>query len=206
MPAKPGKNARLYVSGAAVSFTDEACTTLVANTTYQITNTAKRIWDRSIAITVKKDAVSQASTLYTLNRLTGTVTFNSDIGGGHTITVSGSYLPTSQAAQAKSYDYSITAGLIPVAKFGDVYIPRLTGLYDIKGSLSGWKIDTYYSAALIAGVPVVLEFWSDSTLAYDVRSWALLNRQQVQAAIDGAISESVSFEGATDVDLRSISG
>lgn len=186
--------------------TDEATTTLAANTTYQITNSVKRVLDRSAAITVKKDAVSQASTLWTFNRLTGTVTFLADIGPGHTITVSGSYLPMSVSAQAKDYTYTLGAQTLDVTKFGDAFVNRIQGLKDVSGSLSGWKADTYFTAALIAGNPVVIQFWTDSSAAIDLTIWALLNTQQVQAAIDGAVEESIDFLGATDTDLRAISG
>lgn len=207
MAALSGKNAAIYVSGVSTSFTDEACTTVSANTVYQITNTAKRVWDRSVTVTVKKDTVAQAATLYTLNRLTGTVTFLADIGGGHTITVSGNYLPISQAAQAKTYSYTIAAGNLNVTKFGDTYTTAILGLKNVSGSLSTWGIDTYFRDALIAGSPVVIEFWTDTTSGvYDLRVWALLTNEQVKEAVAGAVDVSVSFVGSTDVDTREISG
>lgn len=206
MPALSGKGAAVYASGAALSFTDEATTTLTANTVYQVTNTAKRVWDRSTTITVKKDAVAQASSLYTLNRLTGTVTFLADIGGGHTITVSGNYLPMSQVAQGKAYSYQIKASNLNVTKFGDTYMTRIQGMKDVAGSVNLWGIDTYYRDALIAGNPVVVEFWTDTTSTYDLRVWALLNHEDVKTALTDAVDVTVQFAGSTDVDLREISG
>lgn len=201
-----GKGAAVYASGAALSFTGEAFTTVSANTVYQITNTAKRVWDRSTTITVKKDAVTQAATLYTLNRLTGTITFMADIGGGHTITADGNYLPITQVAQGKAYTYHIRASNLNVTKFGDTFVNRIQGCKDVSGSVNLWGIDTYYRDALIAGNPVVVEFWTDTTSVYDLRVWALLNKEQVQTAITSAVDVAVSFAGATDADAREISG
>lgn len=206
MPATSGRKALVNVSGAAIAFTDEATTTLVANTTYFITNSIKRVWDRSVAIVVKKDTVVQSAALYTVNRLTGTITFLADIGGGHTITVSGSYLPLSVAAQAKEFRYDLSANNLDVSKFGDVYIPRVQGVKDVQGQLQDFKIDQYFANTLIAGLPVMLEFWLDSSTAYDLRIWALLNKAQIQSAVAGAVEETIGFAGQTDLDGRSISG
>src|SRR6266496_4096205 len=104
-----GRRALVKVSGGAIVFTDEACTTVTANTVFQITNAVKRVWDRAVAVVVKKDAVVQAAALYTLNRLAGTITFLADIGGGHAITVSGSYLPMAAVIEGKMYSWEISA-------------------------------------------------------------------------------------------------
>lgn len=202
--ALSGRKALLKVTGAGVSFTDEATTTITANTVYQITNAAKQVWDRTVAIVVKKDTVVQASTLYTVNRLTGTITFLADIGGGHTITVSGTYLPVSTAAQAKDYTHEMSAQNLDVSKFGDTYINRIQGLKDVAGTLSDWKVDNYFHDALLAGNPIVLEFWLDSGTSYDIRVWSLLSKAQIKTLLKGALEEAISFTGTTDVDSRAI--
>lgn len=206
MAAKPGRLGLIKVTGAGLAFTGEACTTISANTVYQITNTVKQVWDRSAAITVLKDAVSQSSALYTLNRLTGTITFLADIGGGHTITVTGTYLPVSTAAQAKTYSYALSANNLDVTKFGDTLRTRIQGMKDIKGSANSWKVDTYFTDALNAAVPIVLEFWIDTNSTFDMRAWAMLDNATVQSVLTGAVDVPITFVGAADADGRTISG
>jgi hypothetical protein len=212
MSAIQGRRGLVKVTGAATAFTGEATTRITANTVYQITNAAKRIWDRSATITVKKDAVTQAANLYTLNRLTGTVTFLADIGGAAVVTVDGSYLPTSNAAEAKSFAYELMKDLLDSTSYdsatADNYHKRKdAGLENASGSLGQWSsVDRYFETALIAGDPVVVELWADRATAFDIRFWALLNKQQIQSAVDGLVGQTVEWEGTPDVDGRVISG
>lgn len=211
-----GRKALVKVSGAGVAFTDEATTKVTANTVYQITNAAKRVWDRVAAIVVEVDAdgaggggyaVAAAST-YTVNRLTGTITFNSDQGVDAIVRVDGTYLPLSTAAEGRSYAYELSASYPPRPKFGDSAVVRPDrGLLDITGSIGRWySTDDYFTDALTAGVPVVLEFYSDSTGAFDCRAWAILEKDGIQSVVDGLVEEDVEFVGAADADGRSISG
>lgn len=203
MAGTPGRKALVKVSGAAVSFTDEACSTVTANTVYQITNAAKRVWDRTAAITVKKDAVTQSAALYTLNRLTGKITFLADIGGGHTITVSGSYLPMSTAAEGKAYNYDLMRAILDDTEFGDSDVTKVPGLKDASGSIGRWwSVNTYFRDALLSENAVVLEFYTDASAAFDMRMWALIDKAGIAAAAAGLIDESVNFVGATDADGR----
>lgn len=202
-----GKRAQVKVSGSGLSFTAEATTKVTANTVYQITDTAKRVWDRSATITVYKDAVAQAATLYTLNRLTGTVTFLADIGAAPAITVTGTYLPLSVAAEAKSYTYGIQKAALDDTAFGDTYETKLHGLKSASGRVGRWHTtDTYFSDALVAGAPVVIEFWSNSAGTFDVKMWAMLDSDSMSVALRGVNEEDVSFVGAADTDGRVVSG
>src|SRR3954452_186344 len=112
MSAIAGRKGLIKVSGVGVAFVGEATTKVTANTVYQITNATKRGWDRAAAITVKKDGVAQAAALYTLNRLTDTVTFLADIGGAPVVTLDGTYLPLSNAAEAKSFSYKLMRDIL----------------------------------------------------------------------------------------------
>lgn len=204
MAGKAGRKALIKVSGTATAFTDEACTNTVANLEYQITDSAKRVWDRTATITVSVGGTPVAATTYTLNRLTGTVIFGS--ASVRVVTVTGSYLPLSTAAECKEYSYALAAELLDDSVFGDTWRTFVQGLKKISGSLGRWYIDAYFTDALTAGEPVAVEFYSDSSGSFDVRCWALLNQAQIQSPIAGLIDESVSFEGVTDSDLRAISG
>ena len=202
--AKAGKKALIKVSGAAVGMVAEACGTS-DTITYQVTNAAKRVLSRVGTVTVKDGGVATAES-YTLNRLTGQITF----GGAavRVITVDADYLPMATAAEAHEYSYTLAKDAPQVPYFGDNYQRRIHGTRDISGSLSMWHTITDYIEMLTdsGDEPVLLEFYSDSTSAFDVRCWALLNSDEVKSAVAGAVTESVSFEGTTDADGRSISG
>jgi hypothetical protein len=212
MSAIAGKRGLVQLTGAAVAFVGEACTTVTANTIYQITNAAKRVWDRALPITVKKDGVTQAAALYILDRLNGKVTFLADIGGGHVITLDGSYLPLSTAAEAKTYGYAITADQLDSTSYDSAnasggFKRKDLALLDASGTLGRWRsVDRYFENALIQGDPVVIELWADRGTAFDLRVWANLNRQQIQSACAGLIDETVEWKGDPDVDGRVISG
>lgn len=212
MSAIQGRRGLVKVTGAAVAFTAEACTTITANTVYQITNATKRVWDRAAAITVKKDGVAQAATLYTLNRLTGTVTFLADIGAGHVITLDGQYLPLSNAAEAKSFSYKLMRELLDSTSYDSAttdqgFKRKDVGLYDASGTLGQWvSVDRYFETALIQGDPVVVELWADRATAFDIRFWAALSQQQIESVCDGLVSQTVEWVGDPDVDGRMISG
>lgn len=201
--AVAGKKALVKVSGAAVGMTAEA-TTASGNITYQITNAAKRVLSLSGTVTVKDGGVATVEA-YTLNRLTGTITFGS--ATARTITVDADYLPMATAAEAHEYSYSLTAANSEVPRFGDNYQRRIGGMKDISGSLSLWHANSDYIDILTGDDPVVLEFYSNSSGAFDLRCWALLDSDEVKSAVTGgAATESVSFSGTTDADGRAISG
>lgn len=133
--AKAGKRAQIKISGEPVVFTDEATTTS-DNTTYRITNQTKTPWCRVCTITVEDGGVPTAES-FTLNRLTGEVTFTSS--AVRTITVTGSYLPTTTVAEANEFSYSIEGNNEDVTFFTKDYMLRKQALKDFTGSFSQWS-------------------------------------------------------------------
>lgn len=134
---------------------------------------------------------------YTLNRLNGTVTYESAVS--RTILISGSYLPMSTAAECREYSLTINGDPIDVTRFGDDWLRKIQGLKSAKGSLSRWwDTDTYFVDALIAGDPVVIELYAQNDQDPD-RLWAILNSSEMSAAVDGAVEDSVSFESTNEL-------
>jgi len=211
--ALAGRKALVKASGAAVAFLDEPTTKVTANTVYQITNTAKRVLDRTATITVEVDAdgagaggfvVADPST-YTLNRLTGTVTFSADQGVDAVVRMDGSYLPLTTVAEARSYSYALAGENATDNEFGDSYVTRLQVMKDASGSLSRWyDTSTYWQDAFTGGTVFVLEFYSDSTAAYDLKMWAILDTNALSAAFNGLVEQEVAFSGTVDSDNRMV--
>ena len=95
-----GKEARLYTTGASTGMVDEATTELTA-TTFQITDTARRILDDDVAIVVEVTSVVQDPSTYTIDPNFGVVTFDSS-QTGLTVVITGSYLPRFLVAKLKN--------------------------------------------------------------------------------------------------------
>lgn len=200
--ATAGRKAQVKVSGTAVSFTDEA-TTSSDDQTYQITATTKRVWDRTVTITVEEDGVATEES-YTVNRLTGAITFDSVDALRGDVTVTGSYLPLSVVGEAFEYSWSGEGDNQDKTAFGDDYIKRIQGLKDFTSSLSKFYVDSTFVDHLTDGAVVVLEFYVDSSSAYDVRAWAICSSNEISASVDGLVEESIEFEGTGDADRRVI--
>src|SRR4051812_25153572 len=117
MPSTAGKLGLVKLGGTPTAFTNEATTATVANKVYQIANTAKRVWSPTATITVKDGgvAVNAVTDPYTINRLTGKVTFAATTA--RVITISGTYLPMLTIAKAKSITYDRGAELLDDTTF-----------------------------------------------------------------------------------------
>lgn len=193
-----GKSASLFATGTALSFTTEA-TTASGNISYQITDTVKRVWDRTATISVFDGGVPTVES-YTVNRLNGTITFTGAVA--RVITVTGSYLPLTEMAQAKDCSYTISANNEDISAFGVEYIVRKQALLDFSVSLTQLYVDETYTEYLTTGAPIVLEISSNSSSTFDVRAWVLPSSDDVSSSVDGIVEEGMEFEGTTDSDLR----
>lgn len=205
--ATPGRKALVKVSGAPVTLANAATTADGARFAYTITNVAQRVLDHSAAVTVETspDGTNwSAASGYTLDRLFGRVIFGTARPTGTQVRVSGKYVPMTTAAEAKGFSQTATAKNDDASVFGDTFVRRDQVQRDITGSLNSFRTtDKYFDDALTAGNPVVIEFALDGTVIS--RAWALLNSEQIQAAVDSLIEQDVEWEGAADADGRAIS-
>src|SRR5581483_2923972 len=110
---------------------------------------------------------------------TGTVTFAAANAGRAAVTLSGKYLPVSVAAGAKSYTWTLEGANLDTTDFDGAnssggLMTRIQAQKDASGTLGrNWTVDTYFRDALLAGTPVVIEFYSDRSLSPDLTVWAL---------------------------------
>lgn len=200
MPSVKGKNCRLRVPGTPTSMTAQACTTS-DNTTYQISNTAMRVWSPTATITVLVSGVAQSPTLYTLDRLRGRITFTST--AVRTVTVTGTYLPMATAAKTRMFSYTLMNTLLDDTAFQETWITRIAGLFDASGTLGRrWTVDTFFQDALLNADLLVLEFHTDTAVAADLIAWARISKAAIQSAIEGLVEEDVEWQGTPDADER----
>lgn len=201
MPAVAGRRAQVKKPSTAVTLTDEATTHAGDGKNYQITDATKRVLSPTAAITVKVGGVATGES-YTLNRLTGTVTFVTANVGRAAVTLSGSYLPLSVVAEARTYTYELTAKNDPDSAFGDDYVTRVPTKLDVRGSLGRWSIDSFFSDALLADTPLVFQFFANAAQSPELICWARLSSRGIQAVQDGLGEETLDFLGTLDADNR----
>jgi hypothetical protein len=134
---------------------------------------------------------TEAASAYSLNRLNGLVTYASAIS--RVIKVSGDYLPMSTAAYANDMSRKTECDILEITQFGDSNKKRMPGLLSASGTLTNLDLtDTTYADALTAGDPVVIEDRDYSTSEPN-RVWALLEGDELKAAISSAQNEPVSW-------------
>lgn len=149
-------------SGTSTSFTDEAAS-LVSGQTYQISDEAKQVWDRSVPVTVKDDGVEVDPTdIAHVDYLFGKVTFAPGYSVSGPVTISGSYLPMQTVAGAYSYTLNQTIDVLDDTDFEHAkttgHRSRTYGLHDVSVSLSRWDdLSKDFITTAEAGEAVVLE-------------------------------------------------
>ncbi len=204
-----GKIGLVKIGGTPTAFTDEATTATVVNKTYQLTNSAKRIWSPTATITVKNGgvAVDASADPYSINRLTGKVTFVATTA--RVITISGTYLPLTTIAKSKSIVWEKGNEVLDDTTFdSNGYEENIPGIHSVTASL-GKNWETTYSAifwaAIQAGSLLVIQIFHDKNAAADVSFWARPTKQTISVATRAVVGEDLSFVGSSDVDLRVVS-
>lgn len=189
------------VSGTAASMTAEACTG--ATTTWQITDTAKRVLDPSVTPTWYDNAVAISSgDISSVNYLTGTVVFTGSKTGP--ITVDADYYPMLSWASARMVEYTEEADELDTSVFGSQQKSSIQGMKAISGNgeilerldydLDSGGDTQDWQSRYNDGVSVVLEITPGSGTA---RFWAKLFTIGTQSATADLVTYSFGF--ASDV-------
>jgi hypothetical protein len=206
MAATAGRKARVKVSGTPTAFTAQAFTNSGDNKTYQITNTTMRVWSPTAAITVKIGGVTAlpgGADPFSINRLSGKVIFVSANGGRAAVTADGTYLPVALALEAKDFRVAFMGVTAEDTALGDADVTRLQIAKDVSGSLGRWWIDSTFAAALDAGTPIAIDFYTDDAgTTSTCKAWAMFPRVSFSAARRGLVEEAIDFEGSADADGR----
>lgn len=175
---------------SAVAFTDEA-TTATGNISYQITDEAKRIWSYDGLIIVKDGGVATTES-YTINRLTGTITFNT--ATSRTITVTGEYVLLSTVAKAKSFALNGTRDVSDVTVFNTEFKSFEATLLSGSAELGLiYDVTSTFFTMLTDGTIKVIEYYPNSS-GTPIRFYGLCTNNSINSPVEGIIEESVSFQ------------
>lgn len=193
-----GNLVSIKVSGNPTSLA-EAVLEWVTDLEWQLENEAYRVVDLDTDPVLEQyDGSTNWNEIpyESVDRLSGKFTFSGDGHGTNAEPIrvkSGNYLPMTVAAYAHAYSYNRAVELHEVPRFLDTYKRRIHGTKFASGSLSQWDVkDTYYETALIAGKPVVLEIKA-TTDGDPQRVWAILENEELSAALDSPQDLAVSF-------------
>jgi len=164
MPAIAGYLTTLKVTGTTTTMSSEAMSTnsTVANT-YKIDAAAKAIWGRDLSFTFYEATTTAgrvavaASAISSIDYLFGKVTFGST--RAEPVTVSGGYLPATNAAGANTYNMVQSGEMLDDTDFTSTgWRSRVRGLKDVSLTVSRWdSIDLDYYNLIDSGAAVVME-------------------------------------------------
>lgn len=199
--ATAGRKAKVRVSGSPLTLTDQATSTS-DDLTFTITAPTKRVLAPEADITVEVDGVAADPANYDLNRLQGKVTFDSAQTGA-AVTITGKYLPLSNAAEAYEFSYTLEADNQTAPVFQSDWQRRIQAKIDFTASLSQYYADKTFIQKLIDGNIVIVEFYINGNL--DIKAWSILSSGEPSASADGLVEEAIEFEGTTDKEERAVS-
>ena len=210
MPAHPGALAQVYASGSSILINSQAFNNIDSGAwlKYQVSQPTHQVWDPTYAVIVYVDGTPQAVGTYTLNRLYGTITFNTPLTSGNVVTAKIKYLPMTAVAGANSAEGSFTRASLDMTTFASAgNTERTGGLGDASGSIGRfYQADGLFFAAVQAGTPLVVGYWSNAANANpDWRAWAFFNKSDIKADPASLIGQTVEWVGTTDADGRQVS-
>lgn len=194
-----GYVAVLQQPGATTAFTGEACTSVTAHQ-YQITNTAKRVWDRTVAVVVKDNGTDVTAThVDSLDYLFGVINFNPGYTVLTPVTVQGSYFPLTTMGTAKTWTLEMTANMIDntdlaIAQANGGFNTFQTGLIKVELSLDGFYVLSSGFEALLEGrTEVILSINPDGGGVTLARGFFKPSNRKQSGAVGALEDESMTF-------------
>jgi hypothetical protein len=161
-----GYVATIKKSGTSTATTNEATTNL-ATRVYQITNTIKRTFDRSVAVVVKDNGVDQTANVLSIDFMFGIITFKSTYTVVGPVTATYNYLPLAAIAKGQGFTLSQTTSVIdttdfPTAQSNGGFKTSDYGLRTVALDVNGvFAITNGWLAALTARNELVVEICPD---------------------------------------------
>lgn len=196
-----GANAALRVNGAANAVTAEACTSLGGGR-YQVTNTARRIWDPAVAVTVKDGGVTVSPTLYAFSYLFGVVTFVGYSPSG-AVTVDGSWASMVSVAEGRSFEFGPAIDLLDTSVFGQAFKSKLATLQDVMASMEVLASPLVDLDGVTGGTQSLVSFLENATVkVFEVdlssvylRAFVTFDSIKIAAAVTDLVTTTISMQG-----------
>ena len=201
-----GYNGAVYIAAqTSLTLTNEACTDSGDDTTFYVTNAAKRYLDDTAAFTVEVDDGGgwDPAPSYTLQHAGGVIVFDSPLGAGDIVRISGAYLPVAQVARATEWSLDIEKSIEQDTEFGSSWESNVMLLGKASGSFKGnWQNGTWFTQLKSTTPRMVVVLYTDTTQNMRYEFMALLNKDSVAAAVAGLVEEEVAFQSVGQVHYR----
>jgi hypothetical protein len=168
----------------------------VSDTVWRVNDATKRVLETGVTVEYDDGGGYDPVSYESVNLLNGEFSFS---GAGYSVgsdlrIKTGNYIPMTEAAYCHSFSINKEVTLHDSTAFGDTDRTRKVGVKSAGGTLSQWDVtSSYFADALVAGEPVVIEYLALSSET-PKRLWAMLDSQELQAALDSLQDEAVSFQ------------
>lgn len=192
-------------SATSVSVSAEACTSLSA-TIYRVTNSLRRVLDPAHTPVVKDGGVTVSAALYSVNYLTGTVTFSGYTVLG-SITIDAYYVPMATIAEVQSIDFGVVQQLNEITPFdatgagARTFKAGLVGAtLNIGGTLMPWVdlggdvvggVTTYFTESTPRAWRM---YFYDGSNYFVAVMWGTVKEHKESSAVDGVIKMALTLE------------
>jgi hypothetical protein len=196
-----GYNTIVKRGGTSTAMSDEPMT-LVSGSIYQLNDTAKRIFDRTVVPTFEDDGVSPQSdlTVTAIDYMFGRVTLSAPAAGNVTLKT-GNFIPTVDIAGANNYSLNHGGDVLPDSSFDKTRlnggnVTRILGIRDVSVSISKWDVvtDSFFFTALNSRTPVVIDIQPGGSGNPIFRGWFVTESQNRQGDISSLESSDLSFQ------------
>jgi hypothetical protein len=191
-----GKLGAVYcqTADASTTFTDEATTSSAGYTRYTITSATKRYWDKTAAVTVKKNG-GAITTGYTIEYPGGVVVFDVALAPGDAVTVSGKYLTVSQVGGFFNWSLDANADMAEKTTYVSASWKEFKQtLNGFSGSAEAyWGDETFFNNL---GQEMIIVLYVDVGAAkIRFEGYVLFNSDGIEANVSEIVQESIEFEG-----------
>lgn len=202
-------NAALRVNGAANAVTNEATT--LGGGVYQVTNSARRVWDPAVAVIVKDGGVTVSALLYTFDYLRGIVTFVGYSPSG-AITVDGSWASMVSVAEGRAFSFAAAQDLADSSVFGTAHKLKTPTLRDVQATMEILSSPLVDLDGVTGGVQSLVSFIENATVkvfeidlsgGYFLRAFVQFDSMEIAAAVGDLVGTTVSMQGSSQRAARS---
>lgn len=177
----------------SVAFTNEAMTANATYTRYAIANNAKKYWDDTVSIVVKKNG-TVVSAGYTVEYPGGVVVFQTPLISTDVVTASGNYFNVVQCATFFNWKIDINLDLKETTTFASNGWKEQTAVTKSwSASAEGYWCDSTFIGLL--GKNIIIALYVDSTSNKRYEGYMYLKKNSITTAVDDVVKESCDIEG-----------
>ncbi len=195
--AQAGYKAKVLAQSSGVAFTTEATTTS-DNITYTLTDAAKRLFKFGASVVVYDSAVITTES-YKVLGLSGQIVF--ETATPRVITVSGTYVLTTEVATANAFTVVSTTEVIETTPFSENGYKEFTPTLNTSNvDITRWYAsDDFFIDSILNKEVKILELYMDRTTNTPLLAYGLLTTDTTESSVEGAVSESLNYQITTEV-------